>query len=378
MKRFLSWLIPFLSCLQPLPAPAGQVIGETGTAAISLWVHPTNGNDNNPCTDSTAPCATIQGALNRLEYQRIIRAQVTVNLAAGTYASGAYVVGFSFAEGGWLLFDGAGATTIINGQLSLPASPTSAAVSNSAAFFIGDLGGIGNSSQVAFKDMRFNSNVTRAVWTNWSGGVTFTSCTFDNASAELLGQGWRGGDFWVTSAYKLGILSSAATSASGFWQSGSFPGIWLGKDPALWGNSNYLILTADGGNTILFNTANGFEWRVSNSTIASMSSSGLARFHGGVAFGVSGASVTAKYVGTFIINFANIAVDTCLVDEQTISGALNGDRCVVTPSTPIEETVDLACFVKSGGSTVQIRACNSRAAGGVDPASNTFNVDIWR
>jgi len=65
-------------------------------SALTLYVDPT-GSDSNACTASgTAACLTFAGALSKLP--RFIRHNVTINMAAGTYAEPA-VSGFNIAQG---------------------------------------------------------------------------------------------------------------------------------------------------------------------------------------------------------------------------------------------------------------------------------------
>lgn len=96
------------------PSGTPNVVQAT-TAPLTFYVDPT-GNDSNACTATgTAACLTIQGALNKSP--RMLRHQVTVSVAAGSYA-GALVSGFfvdpSFQQAnGGLLIDGALATSTL-------------------------------------------------------------------------------------------------------------------------------------------------------------------------------------------------------------------------------------------------------------------------
>lgn len=68
----------------------------TTTAAMTLYVDPT-GSDSNACTASgTSACLTLAGALTRVP--RFVRHNVTVNIAAGTYAEGAAVNDFTISR----------------------------------------------------------------------------------------------------------------------------------------------------------------------------------------------------------------------------------------------------------------------------------------
>jgi hypothetical protein len=87
-KHILSGLI----LLGLVVVPRGTPFGAYTTSPLNLYVA-TTGNDSNPCLNATAPCATIQGAVDKVP--KAIRHPVTVTLASGTYANGAYVEGFS-------------------------------------------------------------------------------------------------------------------------------------------------------------------------------------------------------------------------------------------------------------------------------------------
>lgn len=64
------------------------------TADITYYVNVDGGNDSYACTDSSLPCATIQGAYNKIP--TLIKNQVTVSVASGTY-SGAILTGHTIA-----------------------------------------------------------------------------------------------------------------------------------------------------------------------------------------------------------------------------------------------------------------------------------------
>lgn len=79
-----------------------------GTGALSFFVA-TTGSDANDCRAVGTPCLTIQAATNKIP--KLLRDQVTVNVAAGSYA-GFYISGFSADTGiqqtsAGLLYDGA-------------------------------------------------------------------------------------------------------------------------------------------------------------------------------------------------------------------------------------------------------------------------------
>lgn len=64
-------------------------------AAMTLYVDPT-GSDSNPCTAAgTAACLTLQGVWNKLP--RIIRHDITVNVAAGSYTSTSRLEGLQWS-----------------------------------------------------------------------------------------------------------------------------------------------------------------------------------------------------------------------------------------------------------------------------------------
>ena len=102
--------LAFLLVLVPLLAPAQQH-GDTSVsrgdalrrreyqtyAALNLFVDPT-GNDGNACTASgTGACLTLSGALTKVP--RNVRHNVTIAVAAGTYAETFRVQGFNIEAG---------------------------------------------------------------------------------------------------------------------------------------------------------------------------------------------------------------------------------------------------------------------------------------
>lgn len=83
------------------------------TSAQSWYVNASTGSDSNNCTDSTTPCLTIQGAVNKVP--KLLQYGVTVNVAAGTYGC-FYVSGFACDPSvqqttGGLMIDGYAAFT---------------------------------------------------------------------------------------------------------------------------------------------------------------------------------------------------------------------------------------------------------------------------
>lgn len=96
------------------PSNAPNIVQAT-TADLTLYVDPT-GSDSNPCTaPGASACLTIQGAINKSP--KLLRNQVTINIAAGTYV-GALGTGFWDDNGvqqtsGGLLIDGALVTSTL-------------------------------------------------------------------------------------------------------------------------------------------------------------------------------------------------------------------------------------------------------------------------
>lgn len=70
---------------------AGAACAQT-SGPVTYFVNATGGSDSSSCTQSTAPCATIQGAVNKIP--KTLDDLVTVSVAAGTYA-GFYVSAFT-------------------------------------------------------------------------------------------------------------------------------------------------------------------------------------------------------------------------------------------------------------------------------------------
>jgi hypothetical protein len=103
-----------------------------GTATTDTYfVNATGGSDTFNCTSASTPCATVQGALNKIP--KLLRNGVTVSVAAGTYG-GFYVAGFTCDPGlqqttGGLLIDGFSAFT--NSTLAT-GTPTGTATASSA------------------------------------------------------------------------------------------------------------------------------------------------------------------------------------------------------------------------------------------------------
>lgn len=112
-----------------LDVDAGGPLLVATPAALTFYVDPT-GNDSNPCTSSGASaCLTIQAAINKAP--KMLRHQVTVNVAAGSY-KGFYVSGFTMdpsvqQSNGGILIDG----TISNSTTLATGTATGTATSGS-------------------------------------------------------------------------------------------------------------------------------------------------------------------------------------------------------------------------------------------------------
>jgi hypothetical protein len=76
--------------------PRGTPFGQATTSPLKLYVNPsaTGASDSNTCLNAVQACLTPQGAYNKVPKQ--VKHPVTINLACGTYAAGAYVEGDSF------------------------------------------------------------------------------------------------------------------------------------------------------------------------------------------------------------------------------------------------------------------------------------------
>lgn len=106
MKRL--FVVLALLCAGSSYAQDLQLI--TATTANTTYYVATTGSDSNACTVAALPCLTITGVLTKIP--RIIRHQVTVSMAAGTYTgAGAWIAGFQFDNtgngGAWLAMQGA-------------------------------------------------------------------------------------------------------------------------------------------------------------------------------------------------------------------------------------------------------------------------------
>jgi hypothetical protein len=92
MKKFFALLL----CLFALPAAAQDLqLITANSLPMNFYVAASGGDDssNNQCQSASTPCATIQGAINKIP--RIIKNTVVVNVAAGNY-KGAVLEGFTF------------------------------------------------------------------------------------------------------------------------------------------------------------------------------------------------------------------------------------------------------------------------------------------
>jgi len=96
---------------------------------------------------------------------------------------------------------------------------------------------------------------------------------------------------------------------------------------------------------------------------------------------IGGGTVITKHLSTSAaIDIASIATVVCANTAFTVTGAAAGDIAVATP-TPVTsgiETLNLTwnAYV-SAANTVQVRVCNP-TAGALDPASQTWRVDVWQ
>jgi hypothetical protein len=122
------------------PPSASSSLGLNGTplattAATTLFVDCTLGNDSNTCTASGASaCLTIQGAVNRIP--KWVRHPVTVNVAAGTCPAGAYMESFSFQPG--VGGNSGGAYIEIAGTRTLSADAVNSGTTTSATQLAGN------------------------------------------------------------------------------------------------------------------------------------------------------------------------------------------------------------------------------------------------
>lgn len=71
---------------------------DTGTATI-LYTAASGGSDSNACTSIGAPCATIQGVINKVP--KILEHGYTILVGDGGYAAGAYIMGYQASVGNY-------------------------------------------------------------------------------------------------------------------------------------------------------------------------------------------------------------------------------------------------------------------------------------
>lgn len=114
----------------------GQITAATG-AALNLFVA-TTGSDTNDCFTSGTPCLTIQAAVNKVP--RRITHPVTITVAAGTYANGVYIEGFSFepsvdANGAYLQLQGTMSTASHTGTMTGTAASATQGTGNTWGTF---------------------------------------------------------------------------------------------------------------------------------------------------------------------------------------------------------------------------------------------------
>lgn len=116
MLALLAHLLLSQACCNPL---CSGNYATPGTGLQSYFVDGSSGNDTNGCMGSGASaCATIQGALNKIP--KLLRDQVTVNVAPGTYP-GFIVSGFMVdnavqqATGGLLIAGALANSTLASG-----------------------------------------------------------------------------------------------------------------------------------------------------------------------------------------------------------------------------------------------------------------------
>lgn len=108
-----------------------------GTATTDTYfVDGSTGNNNFNCQVSTTPCATIQGALNKVP--KLLRNQVTISVAAGNYAC-FYISGFTTDNG----FQQTTGGLLIDGSLSNFAPATGTATGTATGGTAGTLPGFG-------------------------------------------------------------------------------------------------------------------------------------------------------------------------------------------------------------------------------------------
>ncbi len=144
MKRFFSFLATLCVASVALAQNQNTTITRGNflprpvyatQSALSYFVDASTGNDSNNCTSVSTPCLTIQGAVNRVP--KILRHVVTITVAAGTYAGGAYLEDFHFESG---FTPSTGAYLQISGTLINATPATGTATGTATAGSAGSFG----------------------------------------------------------------------------------------------------------------------------------------------------------------------------------------------------------------------------------------------
>lgn len=94
---------------------------------------------------------------------------------------------------------------------------------------------------------------------------------------------------------------------------------------------------------------------------------------------IAGGTAIAKHLSaSATIDFTNAATGVCSPDFTTftVTGAALGNRCVVAPPVASINTGSIFWCWVSATNTATVRHCNVSGAGN-DPASGTYNVDVW-
>jgi hypothetical protein len=154
---------------------------QTTSGALTFYVDAASGNDSNACTSSGAgACLTIQKALNKIP--KMLRDQVTVSIAAGTYA-GFIVSGFMADEGfqqttGGLLINGALTnSTLASGSATGTATGGSAGSNQTFATLI-DPGGAWTTNDLTGRFLcTSNNTICPVIESNSSTTITIVGTT---------------------------------------------------------------------------------------------------------------------------------------------------------------------------------------------------------
>jgi hypothetical protein len=132
-------------------------------------------------------------------------------------------------------------------------------------------------------------------------------------------------------------------------------------------------LQTDSNGAFYLNSAAGtFNFENSGSIEASVGSTGLGSFNGGLKAGSSGSTIAGDFTGSATLTYTAIAAQTCQEQTLTVTGATSGKPTFASPAATPGSNLSWSAWV-SASNTVSVRVCNP-SAGPITPAAVSWQA----